>query len=116
MTRVLLTVLLVFALAACQAAPATTPAVVPTETYHPTETALPTPTVLLEATKVPTPTVLPNFPGEQAGALCEKAKTSPTQSGTLEMPYLGMLKVEWEDQPAWNVSNSIPHLFASCTG
>jgi COMPASS component SWD3 len=112
MTRVLFSVLLVFILAACQAAPGTAAVINATETLPPSETPLPPPTATqtLTPTIVPTPTVSPAQLKRRAGPVCENAFSVSVEAGPLTPPFAVMKKVAYTDAPSWELSHQLPHM------
>ncbi|MBC7877751.1 MAG: hypothetical protein H7Y59_11335 [Anaerolineales bacterium] len=116
MKHTLFILFLFIILAACQTAPsATTPTNEPllsTATSVPTSTSIPTATFTPTPTIIPTVTRSPSELEESAGALCEKSFSAPVVPKKFEMPYLGLSKTERDNNPAWRIGNSIPHLYA----
>ncbi len=113
-----LVILLLFIVPSCQNIPATVTlstsasATSTVELSTPTGTPIPPVTITLTPTVIPTATTSPERLEERAGALCDAAYSAPVQSKQISLPYLGMMKTERDQVPAWRIGNSIPHLFA----
>ncbi len=112
MTRVLFACFFAFILIACQAAPATSTVITPTETVPPsaiptdTETTVPTATQAI----VLTPTISPEVLKEAASPLCETAFSALVESGPFTPPFSVMKKEIYADAPAWDFAHQLPHL------